>query len=177
MKIKKAVILGVICLAVLAFAQVNVAFAEDGVGESAGSAGAGSQSSLPSGSTSDAIKDTFNVRDYLNIGKKPEDKARFGENVQQGESYFDRAQEMSEQTGQTVSPVAAFIVTVIDFLVAVIGSVSLLVFIVGALLTIVSEGQEDRLAKGKQAMIYSLIGLALALAAYLIATFVQSIFY
>lgn len=70
-----------------------------------------------------------------------------------------------------------FIADTIDFLTAIIGSFSLLVFIVGALYMLVAEGQEDRLQKGKQAMVYALIGLAIALFAYVITTAVQSIFF
>lgn len=115
------------------------------------------------------IQESFDVKKYLRIGGKEKDEETGTlQGKEQGKAYFER---------EGVSPAAAFIVDVIDFLIAFIGVFSLLVFILGAVLTIVSEGQEDRLQKGKQAMVYSLIGLVLALFSYLIATFVQSLFY
>ncbi|MBI2638803.1 hypothetical protein HYW83_04410 [Candidatus Peregrinibacteria bacterium] len=87
-------------------------------------------------------------------------------------------------TGQGTSTVstdsggiANFIVKVIDLLVKIIGSVALIVFILGALLTVTSEGKEDRLEKGKTAMLYALIGLIIAFFSFIIVTFVQSIFF
>lgn len=70
-----------------------------------------------------------------------------------------------------------FIVDVIDLLVKIIGSLALIVFIVGALLTIVSEGKEDRLEKGKTAMLYAIYGIVISLMAFVIVAFVQSIFF
>ncbi len=73
--------------------------------------------------------------------------------------------------------IANFVVKVIDLLVKIIGSVALIVFILGALLTVTSEGKEDRLEKGKTAMLYALIGLIIAFFSFIIVAFVQSIFF
>lgn len=73
--------------------------------------------------------------------------------------------------------IANFIVKVIDLLVKLIGSVALIIFILGALLTVTSEGKEDRLEKGKTAMLYALIGLIIAFFSFIIVSFVQSIFF
>lgn len=71
----------------------------------------------------------------------------------------------------------AIFVKVVNLLTGIIGSISLIVFIIGALLTIVSEGKEDRLEKGKNAMFYAIIGLIVALMSFIIVSFVQSILY
>ena len=114
------------------------------------------------------VGQTFNVREYLNLpGQKNADGSEKG--GAQGDTYF--------QTEEGISPVAAFIVDVADFLAKLVGTVALLAFILGALLTITSEGREDQVQKGKDAMIYALIGLVIAFASFIIVTFVQSIFY
>jgi len=107
------------------------------------------------------IQETFEVNTHLRAPGQGEAE----------DSYLKIAKERG------ISPVAAFVVDLIDFLAKLIGAVALLVFVVGAVLTIVSEGADDRLQKGKQAMIYSLVGVAIAFCAFLIVTFVQSIFY
>lgn len=80
------------------------------------------------------------------------------------------------QPGQPTG-IAGALVKIIDFLVKIIASIALIVFIIGALLTIVSEGKEDRVEKGKNAMVYSLIGLAICMFAFIIVAFVQSILF
>lgn len=73
--------------------------------------------------------------------------------------------------------IIAFALNAIDLFIKIIGSIALIIFIAGALLTITSEGKEDKLEKGKSAMIYSLIGLIVALFSFIIVSFVQSIFF
>ena len=124
-----------------------------------------------------AIPDEFNVGDYLRYRDPAKSADDVTDEGTQGQFYFEEAKRLTEETGQQVSPVAAFALDVIDFLTKVIASVALLIFIAGGLLTIVSEGQEDRIQKGKQAMLYALIGLAIALFSYFIVVFVQSIFF
>ena len=65
----------------------------------------------------------------------------------------------------------------ITIFLGVISSIALIVFILGALLTVTAEGKEDQLEKGKSAMIYAVIGLILALLSFVIVTFVQSILF
>lgn len=105
-----------------------------------------------------SIRDTFDIKKYLPKG-----------------GIAPTATSTPPTEGE--KSILQFIANTIDFLIAIIGSFSLLVFIIGALYLLVSEGQEDRLQKGKQAMVYALIGLAIALMAYVITTAVQSIFF
>ena len=75
------------------------------------------------------------------------------------------------------SAAVEFASKVITIFLGVISSISLIVFILGALLTVTAEGKEDQLEKGKSAMIYAVIGLILALLSFVIVTFVQSILF
>lgn len=94
---------------------------------------------------------------------------------QQGISDVGAAQRTDASTSSTGRRnVVDLVLTVINLLVKLIGSVALVVFIIGALLTVTSEGKEDRLEKGKSAMIYAVIGLVVTLLSSLIVSFVQS---
>lgn len=70
-----------------------------------------------------------------------------------------------------------FAVKIIDLFVKIVALLSLVVFMLGALLTIVSEGKDDRLEKGKSAMMFALIGLVISGFSFIIVTFVQSILF
>jgi hypothetical protein len=124
-----------------------------------------------------AIQETFDVGKFLRVGGDKDTEGDSTIDGSQGQFYFKRAQEMSEELGRDVSPIAVFIVDITDFLTRVVASIALFIFIVGALLTIVSEGAEDRIQKGKQAMLYSIIGLVIALMSYFITVFTQSFFF
>lgn len=80
-------------------------------------------------------------------------------------------------SGAEYSPVVKFLVKITDLFTKIIASVALIVFILGALLTVSSEGKEDRLEKGKSAMLFAIIGLIVALFSFVIVTFVQSILF
>lgn len=69
------------------------------------------------------------------------------------------------------------LVDAIDTLVKIIATVALIVFIIGALITIVSGGKDDLIDRGKKTMTYSVIGLAVALFSFIIVTFLQSLFF
>lgn len=109
----------------------------------------------------DPIKmpDTFSVNKYLKT-------------EEQTSMVPDSAAADPNSTG-----VVGFLIKAIDLFVKIIGAIALVVFILGALLTILSEGKEDRLEKGKSAMVYALIGLIITFMAFIIVSFVQSIFF
>ena len=75
----------------------------------------------------------------------------------------------------TENSVRIVLVDAIDTLVKIVATVSLIVFIIGALITIVSGGQDTFIDKGKDAMKYSVIGLAVALFSFIIVMFVRSL--
>lgn len=95
--------------------------------------------------------------------------------------YLKTDEQTSMVPGTTSDPnstgVVGFLIKAIDLFVKIIGAIALVVFILGALLTILSEGKEDRLEKGKSAMVYALIGLVITFMAFIIVSFVQSIFF
>ena len=75
------------------------------------------------------------------------------------------------------SPIASFIVIVINFLAKTIGSLAFLSLIIGGFVLLTSHGNETMLTKGKDIIKYAIIGLVIALSAYFITAFVQSLFY
>lgn len=75
------------------------------------------------------------------------------------------------------SAIVKFASKAITIFLGVISSIALIVFILGALLTVTAEGKEDQLEKGKSAMIYAVIGIILALLSFVIVAFVQSILF
>lgn len=113
----------------------------------------------------DAIPSTFPVGDCLTAKdqksfvptKKDEDKAKGGLSAEKG--------------------IGGILIKAIDLLTKIIASIALIIFIIGALLTVTSEGKEDRLEKGKTAMLYAIIGLIVAFFSFIIVTFVQSVLF
>ena len=95
--------------------------------------------------------------------------------------YLKTEEQTSMVPGTTSDPtstgVVGFLIKTIDLFVKIIGAIALVVFILGALLTILSEGKEYRLEKGKSAMVYAVIGLVITFMAFIIVSFVQSIFF
>ena len=66
-----------------------------------------------------------------------------------------------------------FFERIIGFLAAIIGSLAVLMLMVGGFLMLSSAGDETRYEKGKNYAKYSLIGLTIALLAYVLVTLVQ----
>ncbi|GEM_PF-3627760 len=132
-----------------------------------------SQVVLAAGSST--IDETFNVKEHLTTDGQKDSKFVPKKEASLGENDEGPLAEGELQRGET--NIGIFLVEVIDLLVKIIGSVALVVFILGALLTIASEGKEDRLEKGKTAMLYALVGLIIALFSFIIIAFVQSIFF
>lgn len=86
---------------------------------------------------------------------------------------------LSEDKGELSGEkgIGGILVKAINLLTKIIASIALIVFIIGALLTVTSEGKEDRLEKGKTAMFYAIIGLLVAFFSFIIVTFVQSVLF
>ena len=74
-------------------------------------------------------------------------------------------------------PIMALILDAINTISRIIGSIAMILIIIGGLLMIASEGEEDRIQKGKEMIKAAIIGLIISMAAFLIITFFQSIFY
>lgn len=88
----------------------------------------------------------------------------------QEQSYLDGAKEGD-------SPLAGFIVQIINFIVLISGSVSFLLIVVGGFMILSSAGNETSLNKGKDIIKIAIIGLVLTLSSYFIVAFVQSILF
>lgn len=95
-----------------------------------------------------------------------------GEIINQGTSFFNRV----DANGNPVSPITAFILTAIEFLTKIIGSVAFLILIVSGIWMIVTTGNETQINKAKDMILYSIIGILVAFGSYMIVTFVQGIF-
>ena len=81
--------------------------------------------------------------------------------------------------GQQNQPtdIASYIIRFINFLSLTIGSFALLAIIIAGVMMVSSGGREHPLTRGKDIFKFSIIGLVVALGAYFITAFVQSIFY
>ncbi len=75
------------------------------------------------------------------------------------------------------SPIIQFILLVIKFLSQLIGTASMVLIVIGGLLMLASEGDDNRIQKGKTIILQAIIGLVLALSSYILVTFVQSLLY
>jgi fumarate reductase subunit D len=71
-----------------------------------------------------------------------------------------------------ISDVNQFIARVINFVLGLIGSVSLLMFIYGGLTWMTSAGAADKIKKGRDIIVWSVIGLAIVFTAYIMVKFV-----
>jgi hypothetical protein len=116
----------------------------------------------PAGNTS-AVSDTFNVNQFLTTKDQ--------------KTYVPAGDAATSIDPTQSSGVIIILLKAIDLFVKIIGSIALIVFILGAILTITSEGKEDRLEKGKTAMVYALIGLVITFFSFIIVAFVQSILF
>lgn len=107
-------------------------------------------------------QDVFRVADWLKIDE--------------GQTYLERSQS-SEQSTSLKGGVFYFIITGIELATKIIGSLALLMIIVGGIVMMVSSGNSQLQQKGKRIILYSILGLVIAFLSLVIVTFVQSLFY
>ncbi|MCC7288942.1 hypothetical protein IT414_00935 [bacterium] len=62
--------------------------------------------------------------------------------------------------------------TIINTIIFVIGSGSVIMIIVGALMYVVSAGDQNKLARAKDTILYAVVGVVLAVLGYAIVTFI-----
>jgi len=55
-----------------------------------------------------------------------------------------------------------------NFLLGIVGSIALLIFVIGGVITLTSQGEKQKVAKGQQFMIAAAVGIAITLGAVLI---------
>ena len=72
---------------------------------------------------------------------------------------------------------ASFLGSIIDFLVKFVGFVALALLIFGGIRLVVSGGNDNAVQNSKQMITYAVIGLVVALSAYLIVVFIRGLLY
>jgi len=60
----------------------------------------------------------------------------------------------------------------IQFVFSIVGALALLMFILGGAMWLISGGNETRIKKGRDIMVYALLGLILAFSSYIILNYV-----
>lgn len=70
------------------------------------------------------------------------------------------------------SDINEMIARVIRFILSLVGSISLLMFVYGGLIWMTSAGSSDKIKKGREIIVWSVIGLAVVFSSYLIVRFV-----
>ena len=66
--------------------------------------------------------------------------------------------------------------TALNFLLSIVGIIAIIMLVIGGLMYLLSAGDEDRMKTGKTIVIYSLIGIAVALSALVLVTQVAGFF-
>jgi hypothetical protein len=143
-----------------------------------------SQSNTPAKKNATPIPPTDTIRDPAATTPAPTDNTSFQPNTKiqsfnlgilkapgQKTSYLDVAKNGNGNA------VAAFIIQIINFLTLSIGSLSLLLLIVGGVVLVSSAGNENQVTKGKDIIKWAIIGLVITLSSYYIVAFVQSLFF
>jgi type IV secretory pathway VirB2 component (pilin) len=82
------------------------------------------------------------------------------------------AAELTNPLGTT--DIRVIVARVIQAILGVTGSVALLVFIYGGFMYLISAGDPDKVKKGKNALLYGVIGLAIIVGAYMLVKTVVS---
>jgi hypothetical protein len=77
----------------------------------------------------------------------------------------------------TDEPIIEIILVAINKLVVIIGSFAILAIVAGGIVMIASSGNDQLQTRGKSIITYAIIGLIVALSAYIITSFVQALFY
>lgn len=106
--------------------------------------------------------DSFSVGTYLTIPGTGEEGS---------------GQEQKYLKDDKYSPIVAFVLYIIEFLIKVVGTVSIALIMIGGLYLLSSEGDDNKIQKGKGVIMQAIIGLIIALTSYIIVSFVQSLLY
>ncbi len=89
---------------------------------------------------------------------------------------FDE-QEIAQKarTSFTIDNLIALIETIASWVLVIIGLIGVVFLLYGAFMYITSGGSDEKVASAKKIIIYSLIGIAVAILAFAIVSFVASI--
>ncbi|MBD3360811.1 hypothetical protein GF366_03350 [Candidatus Peregrinibacteria bacterium] len=104
-----------------------------------------------------SLKETkFNVREILSLDEEV-----------QPQKYF-------EEDGET--PIVAFILSIINFALRIIGSIAIIILIIGGFMFMFAQGNQQKLDEAKDVVKYAIIGLLVTFLSYIIVITVQSLF-
>lgn len=73
-------------------------------------------------------------------------------------------------------PIIAFILTILDFATQIIGSLAVLIMIIGGFMFMTAQGDQTKVDKAKDVIKFAIIGLVITFLSYIIVIFIQSIF-
>lgn len=82
-----------------------------------------------------------------------------------------------EAEGGPGSGIAALILRAINILTLLIGTFAIVMIIIGGMFLVISQGDQNKIDRGKAIITQSLFGLVVAFFSYLIVVFIQSFFY
>lgn len=74
------------------------------------------------------------------------------------------------------SPIVNFMLDIINFAVKVIGSIAMIILIIGGFMMMFAQGNQQKLDEAKDIVKYAFIGLIVTFLSYIIVIFVQSLF-
>ncbi len=97
-----------------------------------------------------------------NLKLKPDSTGK----EQQPQSYFKN----------NYPPIIAFILTILDFATQIIGSLAVLIMIIGGFMFMTAQGDQTQIDKAKDVIKYAIIGLVVTFLSYIIVIFLQSLF-
>jgi len=74
------------------------------------------------------------------------------------------------------NPIVSFLLSIIQFATLIIGSLAIIILIIGGFMLVTSQGNQQQLDSGKKTIKYAIIGLVVTFLSYVIVTSVQSLF-
>jgi hypothetical protein len=72
---------------------------------------------------------------------------------------------------------ASFLGSIIDYLIKFVGVVAFILLVVGGVRLVVAAGDDNAVQNAKQMITYAIVGLVVALLAYVIVTFIHGLLY
>ena|SRR3989338_700218 len=97
----------------------------------------------------------------------PVDKILTLDNEQQEKKYFSDTQN---------SPIVSFILEIINTATIIIGTIAVILIIIGGFMFMFSQGNQQKLDEAKEVIKFAVIGLLVTFLSYVIVIFVQSLF-
>lgn len=74
-------------------------------------------------------------------------------------------------------PAMQIVLNAVVFITKIVGSIAILILVIAGLLMITSMHKEQQITRAKEMFVGALIGIIITFTAYILATFVQSLFY